>query len=437
MRVCYLVILSVCFLVSQGVGALTLNDILKRAEEVDPTFISAYENKVAANENIPIAKSKLLPQVGFTGTSQKVRQDFDKPTARINNTDSVNAQINFRQAVYKKRDWLGLSIAELQAELGLAKFESSRIEVWQRVINLWIDLKVADANRQQTSESLKNVATIYQQELKRYKAGESTKDKVDEMSGQLGLSEAQHLEAEEIFKSSLNNFQRTLKIEYKQVHRDNFFAKLVGERLLTIVDLERFKKNISDNPEVIAAKINMQISDLRLSQANADHFPTIDLVGSYAHLQNDTVSTTGAKYNVSQFGIQVTVPIFSGGGVRAAEDQAAASSRAARSDLEATVLKLSNQLDSDWSQFVALKSKVNAYSLLINASKSQKISNQLSLKAGIKSRGDLASSEVQLSKRLIDLNNALGQTLKQSVKLLSTLPVSDEVWGVWLNEVGR
>jgi outer membrane protein TolC len=437
MQIHYSIVISICLLFSHSVQALTLSEILKRAEEVDPTFISSYENKVAAYANMPIAKSKLLPQVAFTGTTQKVRQDFDKPAARINKTDSVNAQINFRQAVYKKRDWIGLSIAELQAELGDAKFESSRIEVWQRIISLWIDLKVADANRQQTSESLKNVATIYEQELKRYSAGESTKDKVDEMIAQLSLSKAQHLEVEENFKSSLNNFQRTLKFDYKQVHRDTFLSKFGGGRLLGVIDLDRIKKNISDSPEIVAAKINAQISDLRLAQSTSDHSPTVDLVGSYSHLQNDTVSTTGAKYNVSQFGIQITVPIFSGGGVNASEYQAAASSRAAKSDLDAAILRITNQLDSDWSQLLALKSKVNAYSLLINASKSQKISNQLALKAGIKSLGDLASSEVQLSKRVIDLNSLLGQTLKQSVKLMSALPVSEEIWGVWLNEVDR
>ena len=80
-KLCVAVLAFACFSFSLAVSAQSLNDTLSAAWGNDPGLQSAAANRVAAKENIEIAKSRLLPQANIQGSQANLSQTTTQQTS--------------------------------------------------------------------------------------------------------------------------------------------------------------------------------------------------------------------------------------------------------------------------------------------------------------------------------------------------------------------
>jgi len=427
------VTLAVALLIGNS-EAISLQEFISSAEVIDPTLQAAIANRDASNENIAIATSKLLPQVNSVSSFQKTRQDFIEPTTLVSRADSVNAQISLRQALFRPKDWAGLTIGQLQAEYGAYKLESAKSDLWLRISLAWSDFLIAAEIKKIQDGVLHSVAQASKQGKSRLKAGDGTRDAAAELEAQLELAKAQAIEADYNLQAKRSIFQSLTgldKISYNQL------SKLSAYKTLSLpMAGDDIKQQILElNPEIWATKIAEKINKGRLSQAKFDHYPTVDIIGSYANLQSDTVATTGAKYNYGQYGVQIIIPLFSGGGVSATERQAASTWSASIAEARAVEQKILNQFSVEWAGQLAARERVKSARSLVDAAQLQRKSAEMSLKQGVKSWTDLASAELQLSRREVDLLNLIGSQVKSQARVLSLLPVHHSAWSIWIGQM--
>ena len=418
-----------------GAGAVNLTAALAAAQASDPTLASAVANRDAAEENIAIARAKLLPQLNLQASVQELNQstnrsgvisEFGGPTR--------NQSLSLRQAIYKPRDFAGLDIGKLQAEYGAYKLVSTQSDLWNRTVAAWTEVLVAQSLRDVFQRAQEAVAASSEQEKRRFEAGDSTRDAVAEAAAQLALARAQLVEAKLDLQARLQAFNLLTRLWVPSFERFRLPSAVSLDPLPE--SEETFMTRVMDgNGDIAMARANEYISERRLAQNSADHKPTLDLVGSMNHATNDSTNTLGIRYRNSQLGLQLSVPILAGGGVLASERQATASWTAARADREAAIQKIKTQFVIDWTAQRSQRERADAALELVRAAQEQRRAAEYSIKAGVKTWAELGAAHLQLARREGDYVNYVGALIKTQARLLSLLPADDPAWGRWVTVV--
>jgi outer membrane protein TolC len=426
--------------VSGPVLAVDLGDAIASAEKMDPNLASAMANRDAAYDNIAIAKAKLLPQTGFQGSYQKLQEGVRQVGGILGGVSSMydvsayNYSVSLRQGLYHPRDWAGYDIGKLQAEYGVQKLASARSDLWMRISNAWLDLLAAAEQRGIYVDTVAVTATAADQAAQRMRSGDGTRDVMIEAEAQHELAKSQLLEAEVNLKSKIESFRLLTGLDAANMsawHLPDFRVTRIA-----VSEKGEFQQVVENtNPEVLAAQANYEIKRKQVDQARADRLPTVDLIASRSWAQSDTIATLNQVYNVLGGGIQVSIPLYDGGGLAATQHQAEATARAAAADLLTEKQKLSAQVESDWASAQASLERAKSAETLWMAAKEQKRAYELGLKSGVRTWADIAQAEILIAHRASDYVNYAAAVLRAQAHLLSALPVTENIWEPWVAQV--
>lgn len=415
-------------LCASRVFSASISSYIEAAEQVDPTYHAAIRNKNAGNENIAIARARLLPQLSAQSTRYKTDQDIIRSSqASTYEGKSLNSQLNFRQPIFRPRDWYGLSVGELQSELAFQQFGYARTNLWNRTIYSWLDYVQVTINhhilKEQQLSSQKSVLEIES----RFKAGESTKDVVLATTAQDKLFQA---EIQELFiniEVKKNSFFLITNKNILSKDLNMNFDKLRFNQLTSIKN-ELDALYISENPEILAAEINTKIASKKISQAKSDHYPSIDLVANYIKSDSDTVATLGTSTTSRQVGITVLIPIFNGGGSLAVERQVVELYEAAKHEQDAIKNRIINQYMVDSSQLEINHQKILANKSALTAALVKQSAMEIGYKNGVRSYAEFAIAARDYVRTKNSYNTAAIEYLKTLTKLASNINVNHPIW---------
>ncbi len=418
--------------------AVDLPTALQAALVSDPTLASAVANRNAALENVSIARAKLLPQLSLQGSQQRLNQtttlgdkssSFEGPT--------INTQLTLRQALYRPRDFAGLEIGRLQADYGEAKLLAAQSDLWVRTTEAWLDVLTAQAAHDIFERTLVSVAVAADQEKKRFSAGEGTRDVMSEAAAQLSLARAQSIESTLNLQARVQAFNVLTRLGVTEFN-DQRLPKEAKFGFIPGSEEEFLGHVLAVNPELSAARTTELVFEKRVSQNFSDHMPSLDLIGSLARGENDTAnSVLGTQYNKSVIGLQLLVPIYSGGGVSATHRQSVAVYEASKLDREALIHRLTTQIGADWKSLAGQRARAAAALELVQSAREYRRSIELGIKAGLRTWADLGAADLQLARRENEFATTLGLMTKTQARLLALLPATDPAWERWTVEISR
>lgn len=423
-------------------SAIDLKSAIVAAEKVDPSLAKSFAEKAAGDENIGMTRARYLPQVSAQGTYQQVDQSVQRKTATGGSSvddykvKATNSQVSLRQALIRPREWLGLQVGQLQAEYATHELSTAYGVLWQKVTTAWIDAIAAQDLYEAYREAESAIQFASEQAKKSLKAGVGTKQAVAEAEAQLDYAKSNTLDAKLTLESKLRALRVITgekELSLKGKHLPNY-AKLV----FPVKRHEEFlSKALDASPELMASKTAEQIRKVQFKQAYSDHSPTVDLIGSYGRTNNDNINQINTKVTSASVGVQLSIPLYSGGYVQAAARQAGATANAAEAERMAVEQKITNQVDADWASQEAYKEKVRAALSLASASKEQINATKMGLKAGMTSWADVGNANITWSRRYADYIGTAVTGVKTQLKLLGTLPISDEYWVNWVDQLNR
>lgn len=415
--------------------AVELPEALRAAELSDPTLAAASANRDAALENIAIARARLLPQVNI----QSTRQRLDQVTTSALGTSefggpSKSSSVSLRQALYRPRDWRGVEVGKAQADYGEYKLAAAMSDLWQRTASAWIDVLAATAVRDAYRLPVASAESAAQQEKRRLQLGDGTRDAAAEAAAQLAEARAQLVNAEADLSAKRQAFQLLTRLEASGF--DSLRVPALDRLPPGLPNEEDVLRRIVDtNAELLASRAAETVAQRRLYQAGADHLPTLDLLGSKTSAQNDTTNTLGTRYRNDQVGLQLQVPIFAGGGVRAVERQLAAQYASAAAERNALEQKLRTQVSADFELLRGLRERLRSAQELLDASREQKRGAELALRGGLRTWADVHAADQMIARRSADMVGLATSVLKVQVRQLGLLPVTDPAWSQWTSQV--
>ncbi len=330
---------------AQAPTTVTLEQFIRGALERDPEFLAAKAARDAGIENENIGLAGLLPSVTLTASEYpdsetKGRSNFGGRTGSwtTTNYDSSNRSIIIRQPIIRLRNWAAYLQGMSQAEQAEARLRFAKYQTVLRATELYRDHLVLGAE----VRALRSQFAFWQARARQ----------LDEMraKGLAAITDALEATAEE------SNIQRELAAKEKEfAFTSSKFELIFGSKAQPVrmqitpsnktlgnASPELIDQILQNNPELKAAQDAIRIAEYELRKVNADHFPTVDIVGNRTYENSASSTSIGRESKTSNLGLQLTLPLFQGGQVTSSARQAGANLRRAQFDAQTVRHKLQN-----------------------------------------------------------------------------------------------
>lgn len=405
---CKKVLLASLALISLCSKASTLDEAIESAIKYDPGLAISKLSLMAADENIAIAKSRLLPQINLQGATNQLSQTTIQELPGGGNSSrtfvgpSVNHQLVIRQALLRPKELSALTVSSLQVEYMALKYRFDTEDLRSRVIFAWLELLAAKQVVAAWEASMELTRESVNQEINRYSKGDSTKDILAEMNGQAQNIYGNYLQAVEAFKVKKNIFNNLTK-KQTELNREDVIPLDIEEKFTENERLFFLRKISEESIEVRMSKIQEAVQLERVKIAEAEHKPTLDITAAFNIARNDATSTQGYQYKNKQIGIQYAIPIYAGGGLAAGDKQALFSYQSSILESEVVTNRLFNDFDTNWSLLIGNSVRKKGLNELFKAAEEQLMATKRSYQLGVKTISDLASIQQLHTRRLVDL----------------------------------
>lgn len=408
-----------------------LLDAYRGALANDASFLAARSALEAVRENVPQARAGLLPQI--SASAQRTRNQTEstqlatqgQSITRTSSYPAEAASLSLRQPLFRRYNWAQLSFAEAQVAAAEATFEKDRQDAGLRVAAAYFDVLLAQAQVRALQAQLEALAEQQTLAERAFAAGSGTRTDIDEARARALQAKAALVDASYI----LDNTRRTL-------------AALVGKTPPALADivparlplapaepavLEHWLKQMeAANPELASLRRQVEMAQQEIEKQRAGHLPTLDLIAARQYGLSESSISINNRYTTDYFGLQLSVPIFSGGGVSAAVRQAAANLDKARYQLEAARQRLGVDTQKYFYGVALGVDKVRASEAVLAAADQALISTRKSVQAGTRTTVDVLNALQRVAEATQSLAQARYEFLLNRLRLAAAAGQLDD-----------
>jgi protease secretion system outer membrane protein len=163
---------------------------------------------------------------------------------------------------------------------------------------------------------------------------------------------------------------------------------------------------LKENPDLQAQRFTIEASRQEVNKNKAGHTPRVDFVSSYSKNTAETLNTYNQESTSRSVGVQVNIPIYSGGAVSAATRQAVANFEKTKSDLDLKTSKVLVELRKQYNAVNSGIARINALDKAVLSAQLLVKATEQSIKGGVRVNLDLLNAQQQLYTSKRDLAQA-------------------------------
>ena len=401
---------------STSAAAIGFLQAYEAALKNDPTYRAAFFANEGNKENKALGLSNLLPNVAASYSIGKDRTDITSDGTTIQPAYlSKSAVLSLRQSIINLDGIARYKQGIAQVQFGEAQYALQAQEVALRVAGAYMDvlfkndqLNLARSERDLYFEQRKVNDRMFQK-------GEGTRTDMLETQARLDLAETQLIEATDNQTSSRDTLAAIIGAEVVSIDG------LVPDFRVRPDDLMSFQawKTIAleRNPGVIAQTYGVEVAHQEINKARAGHAPRLDFVASYSKGSSDSINTINQDTTVRSLGLQLNIPLYSGGSVNATSRQAVAGQEKAKADLQTQIDKTVVELRLEYNQVISGVTRINALVKTVDSGKLLVTATQQSIKGGVRINLDLLNAQHQLYASMRDLAQARYSYLLGTLRL--------------------
>ena len=417
-------------IVSLPAQAANLFEIYRLAQSNDPTFEAARYGFAAAQQKVPQARAGLLPVLKLNGndTQNKASSEFSNfPTVK-RDINSWSWSLQLTQPLLRVQNIYAYNESELLVEQARAQYALAEQDLILRVTQAYFDVLVVQEGIEVADTQLKAAEEQLSLAKRGFEAGANTITDVHEAKSRADLARSQRI-------SNLNELDA----------RHAELEKVVGQETKTLAALQPvvvvprpqpdnarawIEHARENNPAVLAPKAALGAAEVAVRKIRAEYAPTLDLVAShgknYSSGNASTPSDFETRTDSRQLGLQLTVPLFSGGVTNSRVSEAIANVGKAAAQLEVARRQSGTDARQAYSAIVNGMAQIEALESAVESSNSAVKGNKVGYKLGIHMNIDVLNAEQQLYTAQRDLVKARYATLFQGLKLKAAAGVLTE-----------
>ncbi|EDK27123.1 outer membrane channel protein TolC [Vibrio sp. ED004] len=423
--------------ISAAIGSLsssafadTLAEVYDQAKQNDPQLLRSAAQRDAAFEAVTSSRSDLLPQINLTANYDINRGDRDTSGVGSSSIDNNTwgAAIGFSQELYQRSSWITLDTAEKTARQADSAYAAEQQALILRTATAYFDVLRAQDNLEFVRAEKAAVARQLEQTKQRFEVGLSAITDVHDAQAQYDGVLADEVLAENDLTNSYEGLREITGQEHSNLSildTDRFSASKSSESATALVE-QAEQKNLS----LLAARISQDVAKDNISLASSGHLPSLTLDGSYALADQSNSSQDYDQDNLN-IGLNLVVPLYTGGNTTSLTKQAEYNYVAASEDLEATYRSVVKDVRAFNNNISASIGALRAYEQSVVSAQSALEATEAGFDVGTRTIVDVLDS----TRRLYDANKNLSDArynyilsvlqLRQAVGTLSEQDIVD------------
>jgi protease secretion system outer membrane protein len=427
-----LAISSFALMMSAPVYSLGILDAYSLALEKDPLFQAAIKEKEAGNENENIGRAGLLPKVSLNYQNAPRNWQTQKYQSSdiFGNVSDVTKRQQYRsyagsvmltQSIFDYEAYAKYKSGVAQSLMADEKYRGKYLDLAVRVISAYVGVAYAKdqiALAQAQKDAYKEQLALNDRLVS---AGEGTITDVAETQARYSLAEAQLIEARDVLDAAQRELEVIIGIPLDQL--DDLQTLRKGKFQVSPLPYTQFvdweKVAMERNPQLAASRHGVDAARYDVERNRSGFMPQVQLYASHSENDSSSDNTVNQKYRTDSIGVQVTMPIYSGGGVAASTRQAAARYGQAKYELDAQVGDVINDLRKQFNLCISSQAKLLAYDFAVKSATTQVEATRKSVLAGQRVNVDVLNAEQQLYGAQRDLAEAKYTYIKAWISLLS------------------
>lgn len=387
----------------------------------DALFASARAQRQAGQEAVVQARAGLLPNVGLSASGGRNYAEVAGLGHHDYNDSSWGVQLT--QPLFRMQNWIEAEQGELRVVYSDLGFELARQDLILRVAEAYFNV----LNSQDALEAVTSLRQAAEEQLEisttSFEVGTVTVTDVHEARSRSDLASAQVIAAE----SALEVSRHALAQIIGSAPAALAVLRPGVEMLLPVPNSQSAWVAAAEqgNFNVQLQSVSRDIADCEVSRARAGHLPTVDLVAGHGLSQRQSAFNT-PRTESTALGIQLNMPLYTGGATSSYVRETAALKIKADADLESArrdaVLAV-HQAYLGVSNGVAQVKALEAAEL---SSRSSLEANRLGYEVGVRINIDVLNAQSQLADTQRELARARYDTMLAQLRLKAAVGTLNE-----------
>ncbi|WAK00682.1 TolC family outer membrane protein [Methylobacter sp. YRD-M1] len=385
------------WLLSIPVAAQDLLQFYELALQRDPVLKQADANRLAVGESDNQGIARLLPTLNLSADHSRnyLNNTKRRPTYQGSGAQAYwnsGFELNLTQPVFHWDYWVQLDQADNQIAQAEALYQAELQNLMMRVAEAYFNILAEQDNLTFTQAEKNAFASQLEKAEESFKVGMMSMTDVYEARAAHDRAKADEIGA----KNQVNNSKERLR-------------EIVGPIEIEPVPLEQqlpLRQPEPDNIDAwsqIAENQNLNIlavlNEAEVARKTIDlqqsaHYPVVDIVGAYSVTDND--SSFGLRGDQQRIGVQLNMPLFTGGAINSRTRQAQHEYEQAREKLTETRRSVDRQVKDAYRGVITSISQVEALKVTEISMQNALEATQAGFAAGTRTMVDVVRSQQDL-----------------------------------------
>ncbi len=403
----------------KSVLAENLMEIYQLALQNDPDYRSSDFNQQATQEVKSQSIAQMLPNISFTATSLKNSLENTKKqpgifgAAGAQNYWDHNLSVNLKQPVFNWGHWVQLSQSDNQIAQAEAQFQAKQQSLMTRTTEAYFNILAAQDSLTFAVAEQHSIEKQLEQAKQRFEVGIIAITDVYEAQAGFDRAQASVIEAQNLLdnnKEALREIIGASATDLKTLSPEIPLSPPHPE------DISAWANTAESNNFSIVAQFNQaEFERKSVDFQQSKHLPTLDIVAQYR--QADSGNSFGFRGDNENYGLQVNVPLFEGGGTSSRTRQAEHQYEMAKEELTKVKRNVTRTVKDAFRGVIASINKVKALEATAKSAALAVEAAEAGLEVGTRTMVDVLEVQRNLYKAKSDYARSRYDYLINGIKL--------------------
>ncbi len=398
--------------------AQSLLELVQAASAIDSGWQAARAQLDAAEGRSGQARAGLLPSAGLSAGWSVADTHVTRPPVSAHPV-TQNLAISASQPLYRPANSIAYAQSKRGVDLARVQLDGATQDLLVRVSQAYFDVLAAEDTLASVRAQKSAVGEQLAFAKRNFEVGTSTITDSREAQARFDLVRAQEIAAENdlrVKRLALAQITGQPNAEPLPLQLPARLPEPTPEDVIGWVQTAQ-----TEQPQVRAAAIALDVAELETKKAETGHLPTVDLQAGYsvAHYPRGTVTAPNmnSRTNNASVGVALNLPLFAGFAVQNRVRETLALEEKARADLETARRAIAQTTRAAYFGLESGRGQVEALEAAERSSKSALEANQLGYQVGVRINIDVLNAQSQLFQTQRDLAQARYNVLLGTLKL--------------------
>lgn len=400
--------------------AQSLSEIYRKAQVEDTQYRAARKLMEATLEKLPQARAGLLPTVNLNANNNKQAGEvsFSEAPFLSRDVNSWGWTAQLTQPLIRWSNWHSFKQAGAQVAQARAQFFLAEQDLIVRATQSYLDVMVARESILVTASQLNAVQEQLLLATRNFEVGTGIITDVHEARARWALALSQNIAANNELTGKLAELEKILGepppiATGRLIHMPPMLKQDALQQWLG-TSSER-------NPQILIAQAAVEVAEKEVSKNSSIHLPTMDLTlnraGNYSSGSLSSPAELTSRAQSAQVGVQLTLPLYAGGGTQSRVRESLLLLAKAQDDLLGAKRSASSQVRLAFAGVLNGQAQIEALQAAVEAGERAVEANKIGFKVGTRINPDVLNAEQQFYASKRDLTKARVDLLMQWFRL--------------------